>query len=79
MKVCPPDRTQIAREILTYLSGRPDAEETLEGLIQHRLPERPSGQQTTLLKDVVADLVTQGRIEKVRKEDRTLYRMRSRR
>ena len=79
MKVCPPDRTQIAREILTYLSGRQDAEETLEGLVQHRLPERPSGQQTTLLKDVVADLVTQGRIEKVRKEDRTLYRVRSRR
>lgn len=79
MKECPPDRTQIAREILTYLSGRPDAEDTLEGIMRHRLPERPTGQQTTLVKEVVADLVTQGRIEKVPKEDRTLYRVRSRR
>ena len=79
MKECPPDRTQIAREILTYLSGRPDAEDTLEGIMRHRLPERPTGQQTTLVKEVVADLVTQGRIEKVPKEDRTLHRVRSRR
>jgi len=32
-----------------------------------------------LLKEMVADLVTQGRIEMAVKEDRTLYRVRSRR
>jgi hypothetical protein len=79
MKECPPERSQIAREILAYLSGRPDAEDTLEGIMRHRLPDRPTGQQETLLKEVIADLATQGRIEKVQKDDRTLYRVQSRR
>jgi len=79
MRECPPERSQIAREILAYLSGQPDAEDSLEGIMRHRLPERLTGQQETLLKEVVADLATQGRIVKVRTEDRTLYRVRSRR
>jgi hypothetical protein len=79
MRECPPERSQIAREILAYLSGRPDAQDSLEGIMQNRLPETPTGQQETLLKEVVADLATQGRIEKVRKEETTLYRVRSRR
>jgi hypothetical protein len=79
MKECLPDHTQIAREALAYLSGRPEAEDTLEGIMRHLLPDRPTGRQTTLLKEVVADLVTQGRIEKAVKEERTLYRVRSRR
>jgi len=79
MNECPPDRTHVAREILAYLSGRPGAEDTMEGIMQQRLPERPTSRQTTLVKEVVADLVTQGRIEKVPKEDRTVYRVRSRR
>ena len=78
MRECPPERSQIAREILAYLSGRPDVEDTLEGIMQHRLPEKPTGQQQTLLKEVIADLATQGRLEKVKKEDRTVYRVRSR-
>ena len=78
MKECPPDRSQIAREILTHLSGLPDAEDTLEGIMEHRLPEMPTGQQTTLVKEVVADLITQGRLEKIKKEERAVYRVRSR-
>ena len=78
MRECPPERSQLAREILTYLSGRPDAEDTIEGIMLDRLPEKPTGQQQTLLKEVIADLATQGRLEKVQKEDRTLYRVRSR-
>ena len=78
MRECPPERSQIAREILAYLSGRPDAEDTLEGIMLDRLPEKPTGQQQTLLKEVIADLATQGRLEKVKKEDRTVYRVRSR-
>ena len=78
MKECPPDRSQIAREILTYLSGRPEGEDTLEGIMGHRLPEKPTGQQTTLVKEVIADLMTQGRLEKEKKEERAVYRVRSR-
>jgi hypothetical protein len=79
MKECPPDRIQIAREILNYLSGRPDGEDTLEGIMRHRLPEKPTGRQTALVKEVVADLVTQGRIERILKEDRARLRVRPRR
>jgi hypothetical protein len=78
MKECPPDQTQIAHEIFDYLSEQPNAEDTLEGIMRHRLPESPTGQQTTVVKEVVADLVTQGLLERVKKEDRTVYRVRSR-
>jgi len=78
MNECPPDRTQVAREILAYLSGRPDAEDTMDGIMRQQLPEKPTSKQTTLVKEVVADLVTQGRIEKIPKDDRTVYRVRSR-
>ena len=78
MKECPPDQVRIAREILDYLSRQPDAEDTLEGIMQYRLPAGATNKQTTLVKEVVADLVTQGLIEKVKKEDLTRYRVKSR-
>jgi hypothetical protein len=78
MKECPPDQVQIAREILDYLARKPAAEDTLEGIMQARLAEGATIKQTTLIKEVVADLVTQGLIEKVKKEIRTVYRVRSR-
>jgi uncharacterized membrane protein len=78
MKECPPDQVQIAREILDYLSRQVGEEDTLEGIMKYRLPAGATSKQTTLVKEVVADLVTQGLIEKVKKEDRTVYRVRSR-
>jgi len=78
MKECSPDQVQIAREILDYLSRQPDAEDTLEGIMQYRLPAGATSKQTTLVKEVVADLVTQGLIEKVKKEGLTRYRVKSR-
>lgn len=76
MKECPPDQAKVAREILAYLSGRPGAEDTLEGIMQQRLPENPASRLKVLVKEVVADLVTQGRIERIWKEDRMVYRVR---
>jgi hypothetical protein len=78
MKECPPDQVQIARDILDYLARQPDTEDTIEGIMQYRVPTGATGRQTTLVKEVVADLVTQGLIEKLKKEDRTVYRVRSR-
>jgi hypothetical protein len=78
MKECPPDQVQIARDILDYLARQPHAEDTLEGIMRHRVPEKPTAQQLTLVKEVVGDLVTQGLIEKILKEDRTVYQVRSR-
>jgi hypothetical protein len=77
MKECPPDDAKIAREILAYLERCPDAEDSLEGITQHWLPEMPTSRQTTLVKEVVGDLVTQGRIEKITKDNSVVYRVRS--
>ena len=78
MRECPPDKVQIAREILDYLARQPHAQDTLERIMQHRVPEKPTVQQMTLVKEVVGDLVTQGLIEKTQNEDRTVYRVKSR-
>jgi hypothetical protein len=77
MNECFPDKAQIAREILSYLSAHPDAQDTLDGIVQWWLRERKSDQHTTLVQEVLGDLVTQGLIEKIRIEGQTpYYRMR---
>lgn len=78
MKECPPDQAEVVRDIFAYLSGRPGAEDTLEGIMRQQLPEKPTNRQTILVKEAVADLVTQGLLEKLRKDDLILYRVRSR-
>lgn len=78
MRECPPDKVQIAREILDYLARQPHSEDTLERIMRDRLPEKPTNQQITIVKEVVGDLVIQGLIEKERKDDSQVYRVRSR-
>jgi hypothetical protein len=73
MNECFPDKARIAREIISYLSAHPDAQDTLDGIVQWWLRERKSNQHTTLVKEVLADLVTQGLIEKNQKEGETPY------
>ena len=73
MNECFPDKTRIAREIMSYLSARPDAQYTLDGIVQWWMGEQKSNQHTTLAKEVIADLVTQGLIEKIRIEGQTSY------
>jgi hypothetical protein len=77
MNQCFPDKSRIARDILSYLSAHPDAQDTLDGIVQWWLRERKSDQHMTLVKEVLGDLVTQGLIEKIRIEGQTpYYRMR---
>jgi len=73
MNGCFPDKARIARDIIFYLSAHPDAQDTLDGIVQSWLREHKSDQHTTLVKEVVADLVTQGLIEKIRVEGQTPY------
>lgn len=65
MNECFPDKSRIAGEILSYLSTQTDTQDTLDGIVQWWLRERKSDQHTTLLKEVLGDLVTQGLIEKI--------------
>ena len=71
MNSCYPDKARIAREILSYLSAHPNARDTLDGIVQWWLRKRKSDQNMTLLKEVLADLVTQGLIEKSQAEGQT--------
>jgi hypothetical protein len=68
MKECYSDRSGTARDILFYLSGRPDAQVTLDSIVRWRLKGQKSHEHTKLVKEVLADLVTQGRIKKVKLE-----------
>jgi hypothetical protein len=73
MNECFPDKSRLAREILSYLSARPDTQDTLDGIVQWWMRERKSDQHTTLVKEVLGDLVTQGLIEKIRIEGQSPY------
>jgi DNA-binding PadR family transcriptional regulator len=71
MDACAPDRSNIAREVLSYLSAHPDARDTLEGIGQGWLAGKTIKPSPTLLKEVLSDLVTQGLIEAHREKDGT--------
>ena len=71
MDACAPDRSNIAREVLSYLSAHPDARDTLEGIGQRWLAGKAIKPPPTLLKEVLSDLVTQGIIEVHRGKDGT--------
>lgn len=58
--VCLPDKSQIAREILTYLEKHPDAQDTLDGIVQSWLFNRGDKYKPTLVREVVKDLVLEG-------------------
>jgi hypothetical protein len=73
MNGCFPDKARIAREIISYLSAHPDAQDTLDGIVKWWLRDQKTDQHTTLAKEVLADLVTQGLIEKIRMEGQTPY------
>lgn len=78
MKECPPEETQISREVLAHLSGLAGGEDTMDGIARKLLPAMPTTRQGILLKEVLGDLVTQGRIEKLVRDERIRYRLRSR-
>ena len=57
-------KKQIAREILAYLAEHPDAQDTLEGIVQWWLLERKIRYQTNIVKEILDDLVLQGLVRK---------------
>ena len=73
MMECYPDKSRAARDILSYLSGRPDGQDTLDGITEWWLKGQGSDEHMTLVKEVVADLVTQGRIKRVQLEGQPSY------
>ena len=69
-------KTEIAREILAYLVDHPEAQDTLEGIVQWWLLERKIKYQAERVKDTLDELVATGSILKDQGGDaRIRYRL----
>jgi hypothetical protein len=60
--VCLPDKSQIARAILSYLADHPDAQDTLDGIVQSWFLDQANKFKPTMVQEVVKDLVLEGTI-----------------
>ena len=67
---------EVARDILAYLIDNPDAQDTLEGIIQWWLLEQKIKYQTKLVKEALEELVKNGLIlERKTENSRTRYQI----
>jgi hypothetical protein len=74
--ICLPDRSQILRELLAYLEKYPDAQDTLDGILQDWLSGRRDRYTPTLVHEVVKDLVLEGTLlEEKRPDSSAVYRL----
>jgi hypothetical protein len=74
--LCLPNKAQIAHEILAYLSDHPDAEDTLEGIVQWWLLERKIKYQRDLVKEAISELIkNQLIVVNKRARDTIVYRL----
>lgn len=69
-----PDRDDVSREILLYLTEHPDAEDTVEGIARWWLLERELQIHVKLVEDVLRELTRQARIRKVERNGTAYYR-----
>ena len=68
--------TEIAREILAYLADHPEAQDTLDGIIQWWLLERKIKYQTDIVRKALAELVAKEfLLECKARDERIHYRM----
>ncbi len=67
---------EVARDILAYLVDNPDAQDTLEGIIQWWLLEQKIKYQTKMVKEALEELVKNGLIlERKAENSKTSYRI----
>lgn len=70
------EKSKIAREILHYLADHPDAEDTLDGIVQWWLLERKIYQHTAAVQEALHSLAEQNYIQvKSRSGDDPSYRL----
>ena len=68
--------TEIAREILAYLADHPEAQDTLDGIIQWWLLERKIKYQTDIVRQALAELVAKEFLLECKARDEGIhYRM----
>jgi hypothetical protein len=72
--------SQVACEILAYLTEHPKAQDTLEGIVEWWLMEQQIKRGVAQVKDTLAELVTQGLVlERMGRDGRIHYRLNRRR
>jgi hypothetical protein len=64
-----PSVMEIARAILDYLKRNPEAQDTLEGIVQWWLPEQQNKPRTAIIKEALDKLVVAGLIAEHRGKD----------
>lgn len=73
---CLPDKSQLAREILSYLAKHQDAQDTLDGIARIWLSGRGNAHNATIVHEVVKDLVLVGTLlESTSPDSPALYRL----
>ena len=71
--LCFPGKAQIAREILAYLAEHPEAQDTLDGIIQWWLLEQKIKYQTTMVREAIAELVAEGFVLEYKSRDSQIH------
>lgn len=69
-------KSRIGREILAYLIEHPDAQDTLDGIVQWWLPDRELRYRIALVREAIRELAESGRIIPCTRENsQTYYRI----
>jgi len=69
-------KSRFTHEILAYLAEHPDAQDTLEGIVEWWLLEQRIKRWTARVKEALAELVSRGLVlERQGKDSRILYRI----
>lgn len=67
------EESQIAYEILAYLAKNPDAQDTLDGIVEWWLLAQHIERHVAKVKSALTELISQGLIEERRSEDSRIY------
>ena len=76
--MCVTCEPQIGNDILGYLIAHPDAQDTLQGIAEWWLLEQRITEQTALVSEALAALVTEGLVIERRGEARSYYKLNKR-
>src|ERR1044072_7605656 len=78
--MCETNKSHVAQELLGYLARHPDAQDTLEGILEWWLLEEKIRRRAFEVKEALAELVKSGLLrERKGKDERTHYRVNRRR
>jgi len=72
-RVPAPEKLQVVREILAYLAEHPDAQDTVEGIVEWWLLEQKIKHHTAQVKEVLAELVIQGLVLEHEEKDARIH------